>query len=90
MAALTAGVAVAGYQLLRPETVAARHVPITTKIVFNREIAQIFQRKCFQCHTDGNLGVDLRNRLVRQVATGVLIRTNDERLATYAHGVLGP
>jgi hypothetical protein len=29
-------------------------VPITTKIVFNREIAQIFQKKCFQCHTDGN------------------------------------
>jgi hypothetical protein len=57
--ALAVGVTVAGYQLLRPEPVTARHVPITTKIVFNREIAQIFQRKCFQCHTDGNVSVPL-------------------------------
>jgi hypothetical protein len=47
------------YQLMRPEPVSARHVPITTKIVFNREIAQIFQKKCFQCHTDGNVSVAL-------------------------------
>ena len=53
------GTAVLGYQLLRPETVETRHVPITTKIVFNREIAQIFQKKCFQCHTDGNISVPL-------------------------------
>ncbi len=52
-------VGVAGYQLLRPEPVYSRHVPITTKIVFNREIAQIFQKKCFQCHTDGNVSVPL-------------------------------
>ena len=57
--ALALGAAVAGYQLLRPEVVETRHVPITTKIVFNREIAQIFQKKCFQCHTDGNVGVPL-------------------------------
>lgn len=57
--AFAVGAAVAGYQLLNPEPVYTRHVPITTKIVFNREIAQIFQRKCFQCHTDGNLGVPL-------------------------------
>jgi hypothetical protein len=57
--ALAVGAAVAGYQLLRPEPVYSRHVPITTKIVFNREIAQIFQRKCFQCHTDGNVSVPL-------------------------------
>lgn len=57
--ALAIGVAVGGYQLLRPEPVYSRHVPITTKIVFNREIAQIFQRKCFQCHTDGNVSVPL-------------------------------
>jgi hypothetical protein len=57
--ALAVGVAVAGYQLLRPEAVQTRHVPITTKIVFNREIAQIFQKKCFQCHTDGNVSVPL-------------------------------
>ena len=57
--AFAVGVAVAGYQLARPEPVYSRHVPITTKIVFNREIAQIFQRKCFQCHTDGNVSVPL-------------------------------
>lgn len=56
---LTIGLAVAGYQALRPEAASARHVPITTKIVFNREIAQIFQKKCFQCHTDGNVSVPL-------------------------------
>jgi hypothetical protein len=50
---------VLGYQLLRPETVETRHVPITTKIVFNREIAQIFQKKCFSCHTDGNVAMAL-------------------------------
>ena len=48
-----------GYQALCLEPVSARHVPITTKIVFNREIAQIFQKKCFQCHTDGNVSVPL-------------------------------
>jgi len=53
------GAAVLGYQLLNPERVYTRHVPITTKIVFNREIAAIFQRKCFQCHTDNNSGVPL-------------------------------
>ena len=57
--AVAVGAAVAGYQLLRPETAYTRHVPITTKIVFNREIAQIFQKKCFQCHTDGNVSVPL-------------------------------
>jgi hypothetical protein len=51
--------AIVGYHALRPEPVAARHVPITTKITFNREIAQIFQRKCFQCHTDGNVSMAL-------------------------------
>ena len=56
---LVAGAVFAGYQLVRPEPVVARHVPITTKIVFNREIAQIFQKKCFQCHTDGNVSVPL-------------------------------
>jgi hypothetical protein len=61
---LLAGIAsvaavVFGYQVVRPATVETRHVPITTKIVFNREIAQIFQKKCFQCHTDGNVSVPL-------------------------------
>jgi hypothetical protein len=35
------------------------HKPITTNIIFKNEIAQIFQRKCFQCHTENNLGVSL-------------------------------
>ncbi|HJU42856.1 MAG TPA: cytochrome c [Vicinamibacterales bacterium] len=56
--ALIVGAAAAGYQLLTPEPVYS-HVPITTKIVFNREIAQIFQKKCFQCHTDGNVAMAL-------------------------------
>lgn len=53
------GAVVAGSQMLAPEPVESRHVPITTKIVFNREIAQIFQKKCFQCHTDGNVAMAL-------------------------------
>ena len=57
--ALVIGAVVLGYQMLAPEPVESRHVPITTKIVFNREIAQIFQRKCFQCHTDGNVAMAL-------------------------------
>jgi hypothetical protein len=57
-AALIVSAAAVGYQLLRPEPVYS-HVPITTKIVFNREIAQIFQRKCFSCHTDGNVAMAL-------------------------------
>jgi hypothetical protein len=35
------------------------HKPITTTIHFKNEIAQIFQRKCFQCHSENNLGVSL-------------------------------
>lgn len=31
------------------------HKPITTNILFKNEIAQIFQRKCFQCHTPDNM-----------------------------------
>jgi hypothetical protein len=58
VAALVAGAAAVGYQMLKPEPVYS-HVPITTKIVFNREIAQIFQKKCFSCHTDGNVAMAL-------------------------------
>jgi hypothetical protein len=58
-AVLGAGLTALAYQVLAPVPVAARHVPITTKIVFNREIAQIFQKKCFQCHTDGNVSMAL-------------------------------
>ena len=53
-----AALAIAGALLLRPATVYT-HTPITTKIVFQKEIAQIFQRKCFQCHTDGNISMSL-------------------------------
>jgi hypothetical protein len=35
------------------------HIPITTNIVFRREVVQILQRKCFQCHTDRNLAMPL-------------------------------
>jgi len=53
-----AGSVVAGAVLLKPETVYT-HTPITTSIVFQKEIARIFQRKCFQCHTDGNISMSL-------------------------------
>jgi hypothetical protein len=53
-----AGLVVAGALLLAPPTVYT-HTPITTSIVFQKEIAQIFQRKCFQCHTDGNISMAL-------------------------------
>ena len=58
-AVLAFGAALGGYAVLHLEPISARHVPITTKIVFNREIAQIFQKKCFQCHTDGNVSMAL-------------------------------
>ena len=58
-AAIAISAAIGGYHVLGLEPVSARHVPITTKIVFNREIAQIFQKKCFQCHTDGNVSMAL-------------------------------
>ncbi len=44
--------------LLSPRT-ASSHVPITTNIVFKREVVQILQRKCFQCHTEQNLAMPL-------------------------------
>lgn len=56
--ALALGLAVAGWQLVGPES-ALSHGRITTNIVFNREVSQIFQRKCFQCHTEGNVSMPL-------------------------------
>jgi hypothetical protein len=35
------------------------HKPITTPVIFKREIAQVFQRKCFQCHSDNNVAMSL-------------------------------
>ncbi len=44
--------------ILSPRT-ASSHVPITTNIVFKREVVQILRRKCFQCHTGHNLAMPL-------------------------------
>ncbi len=57
-ATLAVALAIAGWQFVRPEPVLT-HGRITTSIVFNREISRIFQRKCFQCHTDGNVSMAL-------------------------------
>jgi hypothetical protein len=35
------------------------HTRITTNIIYKKEIAQIFQRKCFQCHSENNLSMSL-------------------------------
>lgn len=35
------------------------HTPITTTITFQKEISRVFQKKCFQCHTPGNLAMSL-------------------------------
>ena len=51
-------VAVAAAVLGLP-SVAYSHKPITTNILFKNEIAQIFQRKCFQCHSTNNLSMSL-------------------------------
>jgi hypothetical protein len=83
--AIVIGAAFAGYELLRPEPVYTRHVPITTKIVFNREIAQIFQKKCFQCHTDGNVSVPLTTyKEARPWAVAI-----KEEIPREAHAALG-
>ena len=45
--------------LVVSERPAYSHRPITTNIIFKKEIAQIFQRKCFNCHSDNNLAMSL-------------------------------
>lgn len=35
------------------------HKPISTNILFKNEVAQIFQRKCFQCHSENNVAFSL-------------------------------
>lgn len=52
------GLVAAGWPHLRPEPVSS-HGRITTNIMFNREVSQIFQKKCFQCHTEGNVSMSL-------------------------------
>ncbi len=56
--ALALGLVVAGWPYLRPEPVST-HGRITTSVVFNREVSQIFQKKCFQCHTEANVSMSL-------------------------------
>ncbi len=46
------------YAMLRPAPVYT-HKPITTNILFKNEIAQIFQRKCFHCHSENNVAMSL-------------------------------
>ncbi|MDP2052400.1 MAG: cytochrome c [Acidobacteriota bacterium] len=52
------GLVVAGWPYASPEPVSS-HGRITTNIMFNREVSQIFQKKCFQCHTEGNVSMSL-------------------------------
>lgn len=35
------------------------HNPITTTVLFNREVSKIFQQKCLQCHAAGGLAMSL-------------------------------
>jgi len=35
------------------------HDPITTKVTFNKEIARIFQRSCWGCHSPGQFKADI-------------------------------
>ncbi|MDP3718322.1 MAG: cytochrome c [Acidobacteriota bacterium] len=52
------GLVAAGWPYASPEPVSS-HGRITTNIMFNREVSQIFQKKCFQCHTEGNVSMSL-------------------------------
>ena len=56
--AVALGLVVAGWPYLRPQPVET-HGRITTSVLFNREISQIFQKKCFQCHTENNVSMSL-------------------------------
>jgi len=55
---LALGLVAAGWPFLRPQPVET-HGRITTSVLFNREISQIFQKKCFQCHTENNVSMSL-------------------------------
>lgn len=44
--------------LLQRQTGSA-HEPITTKVTFNKEIARIFQKSCWGCHTEGKVKGDI-------------------------------
>jgi hypothetical protein len=54
--AVVAAAAVIGVLALEPIPVYT-HTPITTNITFQKEISRIFQRRCMQCHSDGNIAM---------------------------------
>src|SRR5262245_1069466 len=35
------------------------HEPITTKVMFNKEVIRIFQRNCLSCHSPGKIKADI-------------------------------
>jgi hypothetical protein len=53
----TLALAAAAAILATLEWPAYSHTRITTNIIYKKEVAQIFQRKCFQCHSDNNLSM---------------------------------
>ena len=38
---------------------ASPHIPVTTTVLFNREIVTLFQSKCLQCHVTGGMAMSL-------------------------------
>lgn len=42
-----------------PRQSGSAHEPITTKVTFNKEIARIFQKSCWGCHTEGKVKGDI-------------------------------
>lgn len=38
---------------------ASPHIPVTTTVLFNREIVTLFQSKCLQCHITGGMAMSL-------------------------------
>ncbi len=53
---VVAALGVAGVLVLEPVPVSS-HTPITTNVTFQKEISRIFQRRCMQCHSDGNIAM---------------------------------
>jgi hypothetical protein len=45
--------------VLLPRQSSNAHEPITTKVTFNKEIARIFQRSCWGCHSAGQFKADI-------------------------------
>src|SRR5499433_4460343 len=49
---------VAAVLLFLPRT-ASTHEPITTKVMFNREVIRILERNCLACHAPGKIKSDI-------------------------------